>query len=114
MSSNTLALMGAWAAGVGVACSPAPSPAPAPAPSTISPLALDPEKDDVRPTLTLMLALAREAADPRLESACVCTSGDVLIGLGPSECEYELGVVVVVVYAPVSDADADADADGGA
>lgn len=44
-------------------------------------------------------ALAREARDPRLESVCICTSGEVLIGLGPSECEYELAVVLGVVYA---------------
>jgi hypothetical protein len=54
---------------------------------------------DIPPTLT------REATDPRLESAWVCTSGEVLTGLGPSDSEYELAVVVGVAYA--------ADAGGG-
>lgn len=80
---------------MGVACSPPP---PTSSSTLIAlrppPLALDPEME-----------VARETTDPRLESVCVCTSGEVLIGLGPSDSEYELAVVVGVVYA--------ADAGGG-
>ena len=84
--------IGTCAARVGVACSPPPN-----ASSTLTalrppPLALDPDMD-IAPTL------AREATEPRLESAGVRTSGEVLIGLGPSDSEYELAVVVGVVYA---------------
>jgi len=75
-----------------VACSPPPTASSTLLALSPPPLALDPEME-VAPTL------AREATDPRLESACVCTSGEVLIGLGPSDSEYELAVVVGVVYA---------------
>jgi len=61
-------------------------------PPSLPPLTLDPEIEGAP-------ALAREARDPRLESVRICTSGEVLIGLGPPECEYELAVVLGVVYA---------------
>ena len=85
-------------AGVGVACSPPLIASSIAIPPSLPPPTLDPDMEGAPPTL------AREARDPRLESVCICTSGEVLIGLGPSECEYELAVVLGVVYAVEAEA----------
>ena len=83
---------------MGVACSPPPIASSRHTPLSAPPPALEPEMD-------VLPRLASEATEPRLERPCVWTSGEVLIGLGPSECEYELAVVVGVAYAAADAAD---------